>query len=105
MRRAHSSGDVAKAGFCQAGGRTQCANASRAAQAFAVRTARFGNSPFRQCRDGRGAPRLTVLAEAYRKPVFAGGAGGGNGGAFAAGADSLPFSRPASTLSRPLSGG
>ena len=66
-------------------------NANRAAQTFAVRTARYG--------------QLTVLAGAYRKPVFAGGAGGDGGGAFATGADSLPFSREGSALSRPLSGG
>ena len=41
----------------------------------------------------------------YRKPVFAGGVGGGDEGAFAAGTASLPFSRGVSALSRLLSDG
>ena len=62
---------------------------------------RYSDNVAMRCR----APRPTVLCRGYRKPLFAGGTDGGDGGAFAAGADSLPFSRAASTLSRTLSGG
>jgi len=81
-------------------------NANRASQTFAVQTARLSELPLVFSGSSAPGPRPARLrGGTYRKLVLAGGEGGDEAGNFAAGAESLPFSRAESALSRLLSGG